>query len=181
MATARRTSRARQAGIAALAAVVVTLAAVVAVDLTSNTPQPLPAAVQEAPEGPQILGQTDLQETLAALGPFETIAVPTSDTPDTEFPALLLLRQDGSVAASKNWTLSYTPTSWAQQDTFQISKLQVRGKYATLQSAGGRVYTVRTGQPFLLEGFPQHVLLVTDDGQQWSIPSSRAHILRRSL
>lgn len=151
------------------------------IDLGDNPPTTPPRAEQQAPEPPQILRQTDLQKSRAALGPFETIAAPSSDHPDTKFPAVLLLRQDGSVAASTKWKLPFSPTTWAQQDVFQISKLGVDGDYATIESSTGNVYTVRIGQPFLMEGVPQQILLIDSDAQQWTTPISRAQIARQAL
>lgn len=179
--TAKQPARLHRMLLATAVAMVVTVGGVVIQDWTSNTPDQIAQTVPKQPAKPQILRQTDLQKAVAALGPFQTLAVPSSDHPDTNNPAVLLLRQDGSVAASQKWTLTFTHATWAALETMQISRVQVNGDYAVIEDSTGNVYTVRCGQPFVMEGVPQQLLLVDTAGQQWTAPTTRANILRRSL
>ena len=137
--------------------------------------QPLPAP----PEIP--LTATDRQKVVTGLGSFSTIAPAIGRNPDTQAPAVLLLREDGSIAASVQWTVPFTNTSWSKQDIIQLTAATRLGNYANLQTDQGRTYEVRLGQPFVLEETPGQVMLIDQDGFQWQISTGRAIALRLPL
>lgn len=140
--------------------------------------QPLPAAQPQQPGPP-----TDLQQMEQALGPFTTLPSSDSSTPDTQFPAVLLVNQDGSISASQNWTVPFVSTEWAEQLSPQISALTVTGDYVSFKVSTSTVllYTIKVGQPFVLELVPNYVMYIDANGNQWSISTTRAGLARVSL
>ena len=144
-------------------------------EVSTITKHPLPVPAQIP------LTQTDRQTIVSGLGPFSTIAPPVGRNPDTQAPAILLLREDGSTAASLQWTVPFTPTTWAKQDVLQLTAATRLGNYANLVTDQGRSYEVRLNQPFVLEENPNQVNLIDADGFAWQISSGRAIALRVTL
>lgn len=168
-------------------ALAVAIVAVVGTTIVHNIIDTPPQVVGSAPKLPAVQLQqpatTDLQQVEATLGSFGTLPVSSSNTPDTAFPAVLLIRQDGSIAASQKWTVPFSANEWAKQSSPQIAALSVSNGYATFKTSASGIfaYTVRVGQPFVLEQVPQYVMLIDAQGVQWSIGSTRAETLRRPL
>lgn len=130
----------------------------------------------------QPLKATDLQQVRNAFGPFSTIAVNAgSPEPDTRSPAILLLSNDSSVQASTKWTVRFNKQAWSQQPAFQISGVSVSHGYATFGMGQGSVFTVKCGQPFVLEDQPQQVVLIDVNAKQWIVNSNRALVLRERM
>ena len=169
-----------------IAVIVAILAVVGAVALQNirNTP---PQFVGPSPSLPAVQQQqpsvTDLQRVEQVLGPFVPLNAFASNTPDTNFPAVVLIKQDGSEAASESYTVPFTPKGWARQDLPQISNLTVSESFAafTTSSNTANSYTVRTDQPFVLEAVPQYVVLIDAHGKQWIIGTTRAMAARHHL
>ena len=168
-----------QAATALILAVLITIAGTAAHNILSNpkqtigNPDPLPTVPQQS------LKPTDLQQVEETLGPFTTLPVSNSATPDTKYPAVLLIRQDGSIAASVQWSVPFQSLNWVKQDAVQIVSLTVKDGYATFSTGPGRAYTVRCSQPFVLEAVPQFVWVIDSGGKQWSISSNNAAALRQ--
>lgn len=177
-----RTNWLKRNAVAATTALFVAVGAWVVTDVINN---PSPTRSQPAVMAPPIENrplQTNLQKVVASLGPFETLAVTNSRHPETKHPAVLLLRQDGSTAASQKWTLPFTPTSWsAQSDSPQITRMLVDGDYVTLQTSIGRTHVVHAGQPFIIESHPQTIMTIDGDGQLWQTSATRAQFERSQL
>lgn len=164
---------------------VVVVIAVTIVQNILNTPQistgkaaPLPAVQQQQP------GVTDLQAMEHTFGPFVTLPASNSNTPDTRDPAILLINSDGSEAASTRVFVQFYPGNpWVAQDAPQITALSVSNGYATFQLNTSQVfvYTVKVGQAFILEAEPGKVICIDAHGQQWSISTTSAATLRRTI
>ena len=138
--------------------------------------QTLPPATQ------QPLQPTNLQQVEAVLGPFSTLPASNSSTPDTQYPAVLMIRQDGSIGASSNWSVPFnTGAGWTQQSAGQIVSLTVMSGFATFSTGPGRSYTVKCNQSFVLEQDPQYVYVITSSSMQYSISSARAEVLRQHI
>lgn len=150
-------------------------------NLTATNQHPPAHAQPLPPVSSQTLTGTDLEHAVAGLGPFATLPPATDSRPDTHFPALLLLRQDGSAAASGRWTVPFTTADWQKQPAVQITRQSLQGDYALIQTDQGRDYTVHVGQPFLLEENAYQVYLIDKQGQQWQVSTARAVFLRQSL
>lgn len=137
----------------------------------------LPPVTQQQP------GSTDLQQVQAKLGPFVMLPVSDSTTPDTQYPAVLLIGGDGSISASQAWTVP-TSGAWAKQDAPQISaQSPVSNGYVTFRLSTSTVlaYTVKVGQPFVLDSVPQQLMYFGADGSQHSTNMASAELLRRHL
>lgn len=164
--------------------VVIAIAATIVSNIL-NTPQintgkaaPLPAVQQQQP------GVTDLQAMENTFGPFVTLPASNSNTPDTRNPAILLINQDGSEAASSRVFVQFYPGNpWAPQDAPQITALSVNNGYATFQlnTSNVFVYTVKVGQAFVLAAEPSKVMCIDAHGNQWSISTTSAATLRRTI
>jgi hypothetical protein len=158
---------------------------VVAITIVGNihrTPrQPIGLAPTLPGVNQQTPGMTDLQTMEAAFGPFAHLPASNSDTPDTKYPALLLMRQDSSEVASTRWTVTVKSIRpWEQLSAPQISALSVTHGYASFKVSTSPVfvYTVHVGQPFVLEFEPQYVMYIDAAGNQWTTSFARAKQLR---
>ncbi|MGF7228448.1 MAG: hypothetical protein ACQR33_00495 [Candidatus Saccharibacteria bacterium] len=106
-----------------------------------------------------------------------------SSTPDTQYPAVLLVGGDGTVAASQTWQVPFSATTWSKQDAPQITAATFTGDYVTFRLSTSTVfaYTVRLGQPFVLQSVPQYVMCFGPDHQQYSTRIAVAELLRRHI
>jgi hypothetical protein len=169
---------------ALIAATLITVAVTTVQNILRTPHQPIGSTPALPGVSQQTLGATDLQTMTAAFGPFVQLPASSSDRPDTKYPALLLMHQDSSEAASVGWTVPVTTTQpWEQLAAPQLSALSVAGDYASFKLATSTVfiYTVRVGQPFVLESEPQRVMYIDATGHQWSMSFGTAKQLRLRL
>lgn len=147
--------------------------------------QPVHASSGQVQDLPPVVVQpdqpTDLQTVETQLGPFAVLPASNSPTPDTQYPAVLLARYDGSLAASQRWKLSTDLHNWTNQEAIQITNLSVHNGFATFSTGPAQVYTVHVDQPFVLENVPQYVMLIDEQGKQWQISTAKAIASRQTL
>lgn len=171
----------RRLVVAAIIAVTSGVGTTVWHDITAVTPQHIGSVTPLPPVEQPPLTPTDLQQVESRLGSFVVLPASNSPTPDTQFPAVLMARQDGSVDASTQWTVPFQEKQWVQQDSLQITNVSLQGDYVTFSTGPARVYTVHVNQPFVLELVPQYVMVFDGHGKQWSISTTQAIALRQHL
>jgi hypothetical protein len=122
---------------------------------------------------------TDLQHIKSVLGPFQVIPVlANSPTPETNYPAILVLNQNGSTEASKSWTVGFDTDLWARDTASKVRSVSVELGYATIGSDIGRTFVVKVAQPFVFEEMPEKVYAVDSSGVVWTVTSARAEAMR---
>jgi hypothetical protein len=180
----RRTLTWKRVIVIVVAAALSTVAVTVVHNITSTphyrvtAPAKLPPVQQQQPQS------TPLQQVEKYFGRFQVLPNDSSDTPDTQAPAVLLVDDgSGTVSASQSTQVSFSPREWTKQDVMQIQGLTVVDGYATFRTDLSTifVYTVKVGQPFFLESLPQTLLLIDEHGKQWQLSTTRAETLRRPL
>lgn len=142
---------------------------------------PSPSIPPVASQQPQL---TPLQQVSKDFGPFAPLQDDTSSTPDTKYPAVLLVDDGtGSVSASETVQVLFTKQSWEQQDLGQITNLTVENGYATFQTVSSTLftYTVKVGQAFVLVSMPDTFLVIDSQKKIWQTSSARALALRRGI
>jgi hypothetical protein len=140
-------------------------------------PEQKPQIVANEPQVP-----TTLQMVQNVLGPFQTITVSRSTpTPDTGYPAVLLLGVDNGTKASTAWTINLDPTLWDSKGSFYVNGGEPTLGFVTFQTATGQIFTVHVGQPFVLEKDPETVLFLDGNGLPHSVTFTRAQGMREPL
>jgi hypothetical protein len=120
-----------------------------------------------------------------AFGPFDQLPDAfASNTPDLRSPHLLLIKQDGSEWASRNYTVAFNPKTWTHQSAEGIVAVSPTTHGYMIfhidDATGSNTYIVRKGQPFVMQEYPQIVVLFAEDGSQWTKASNVAeHSPRR--
>jgi len=138
--------------------------------------QQLPKLPPDKPGAP-----TDLETIEAKLGPFQVLQPSSSNRPDTAYPAVLIIRQDGSTGASKDWTVPFDARTWSPQEPIQITGYNRSGDYETFSTGPDRAYTVRLGQAFVLETMPQQVFAFNAQGKPEAISGNQAIVIRQHI
>jgi hypothetical protein len=169
-------------------AIVIAVIAVVVVTAIGNinrTPhEVLNSTSSIPPVVKQQLQLTPVQQVENDFGKFAPLSDDTSSTPDTKFPAVLLI-DDGSgfVSASQSVKVLFTKQSWEQQDLGQITNQNVANGYVTFQTVSSTLftYTVKVGQAFVLVSLPDTFLVFDGRGKIWQTSTARALALRRPI
>lgn len=164
-----RTFPPRQWAVALVLVLIGTFGSALVEEIFAPSPLAPPPVAQPIPPAPhpEPLSPTNLQQVREGLGPFQTIVVRSdTETPDTDYPAVLMLKEDGSTQASEKWTVPFDTATWTREDHFLIDrKSPMRGYFIIVSS--NRTFTVQALQPFVFEAEPEKAVVIDAQGVVW--------------
>ena len=132
-----------------------------------------PQAVEHPSVVHQQLVPTNLEQVRAWFGPWHL-----TDPSHPGSDSLVLIRGDGGMEMS-SWTVK-TDSSWRPTDVPQIDQFSTFSTHVEFTLGGLTVYSVKYGQPFVLEQAPDRVFAIISRGGRGRIVSTTPRIVKQA-